>query len=110
MTLSTHVLDTTHGVPARGIRLRLFSGDQLLFEDLTNDDGRCPKLKDIELLPGRFRLEFEVASYFRKMQIELTDPPFLDIVRVDFGISSTGGHYHVPLLVSPFGYSTYRGS
>lgn len=107
-TLSTHVLDTTHGRPAAGIAVRLFAGEALLAEGRTNADGRCPGLVDA-IEPGRYRLTFAVADYFRAAGVALPDPPFIDVVAIDFGVAD-GGHYHVPLLVSPFGYSTYRGS
>jgi 5-hydroxyisourate hydrolase len=107
-SLSTHVLDTAHGRPAAGIALRLSSAvDGLLYAGETNADGRCPGLPPVE--PGRYRIEFDVAAYFRGQGIDLPEPPFLDIVAIDFGIAEDG-HYHVPLLVSPFAYSTYRGS
>jgi 5-hydroxyisourate hydrolase len=109
MTLSTHVLDTAHGKPAAGLALRLYRGDSLLLEGVTNQDGRCPAIADLSLSSGSYRLEFEVASYFRSLHVQLPEPPFLDCVRVDFGMADSG-HYHVPLLVSPFAYSTYRGS
>ena len=108
MTLSTHVLDTMHGKPAAGVRLRLFHGALPLFEGMTDSDGRCPGLKNLTLHKGAYRLEFSVAAYFRKLGVELSDPPFLDVVHIDFGLGD--GHHHVPLLVSPFAYSTYRGS
>ena len=107
-SLSTHVLDTSAGRPAAGVALRLLDADgQLLFADTTNDDGRCPGLPAIA--PGRYRLEFAVAAYFLGAGVALSDPPFLDIIAIDFGVADAG-HYHVPLLVSPYGYSTYRGS
>ena len=107
-SLSTHVLDTTHGRPAGGIAVRLTTGDgATLFEGITNADGRCATLPT--LATGRYRLVFAVAAYFRAAGVALPDPPFLDMVAIDFGIADDG-HYHVPLLVSPFGYSTYRGS
>ncbi len=99
-TLSTHVLDTASGTPAAGIGLRLFWDGDMLFKGETNADGRCPGLPDI-LTPGRYRLEFSVADYFRSRGVTLPDPPFLDIVSIDFGIADAEGHYHVPLLVSP---------
>jgi 5-hydroxyisourate hydrolase len=74
---------------------------------MTNEDGRCPGLPT--LAPGRYRLTFAVADYFLKCGVVLSEPPFLDVVTIDFGVSDDG-HYHVPLLVSPYGYSTYRGS
>ncbi|MFD1106403.1 hydroxyisourate hydrolase [Sphingobium olei] len=108
-SLSTHVLDTAHGCPAAGIALQLFDKDgALLFSGVTDADGRCPGLP--ALSPGRYRLGFGVADYFRARGVSLPDPPFLDIVTIDFGIADADGHYHVPLLVSPFAYSTYRGS
>jgi 5-hydroxyisourate hydrolase len=107
-TLSTHVLDTMHGRPATGVRLRLEdSSGAVLFAGETNADGRCPGMP--ELTPGRYALTFAVADYFRGMGVTLPEPPFLDDVRIAFGVAD-GGHYHVPLLVSPFAYSTYRGS
>jgi 5-hydroxyisourate hydrolase len=109
ITLSTHVLDTTHGTPAVGVRLRLLHGPHVLFDGATDGDGRCPELKSLVHQPGAYRLEFWVAHYFRAHKVTLAEPPFLDVVGIDFGIASDG-HYHVPLLVSPYGYSTYRGS
>lgn len=107
-SLSTHVLDTTHGRPAAGVALTLASaGGEALFAGMTNDDGRCPGLPPVG--PGRYRLTFAVAAYFRALGMALADPPFLDEIAIDFGIAGDG-HYHVPLLVSPYGYSTYRGS
>lgn len=108
-TLSTHILDTAHGTPAAGVRLRLLKEGAIVFEGETNADGRIEGgLGDIEA--GKYRLELEVADYFRTLGVRLPEPPFLDVVAIEFGISEVGGHYHVPLLVSPFGYSTYRGS
>lgn len=107
-TLSTHVLDTAHGCPAAKVVVRLSTAAGVwLFSSITNEDGRCPGLPAIK--PGRYRLEFSVAEYFRNAGVTLPDPPFLDVVAIDFGVASDG-HYHVPLLVSPFAYSTYRGS
>ncbi len=108
-SLSTHVLDTAHGKPATGIALILSDADGAeLFSGHTNEDGRCPGLP--ELNAGQYRLSFAVADYFRSAGVVLADPPFLDIIAIDFGVTSDGGHYHVPLLVAPYGYSTYRGS
>jgi 5-hydroxyisourate hydrolase len=115
-TLSTHVLDTTHGRPAAGVSLTLCGeaggegageGGAVLFAGATDEDGRCPGMP--ALPSGRYKLTFAVADYFLKTGIALPEPPFLDLVTIDFGVSGEG-HYHVPLLVSPFGYSTYRGS
>jgi 5-hydroxyisourate hydrolase len=110
MTLSTHVLDTSRGCPAAGIPFRLTREGAELFAGVTDADGRCPALRSLTLLAGRYRLEFRVADYFRQGGAELPDPPFLDVIPIDFGIGEAGAHYHVPLLLSPYGYSTYRGS
>lgn len=107
-SLSTHVLDTMHGCPAADVGIKLFAGTGLLFDGETNADGRCSGLP--VLPPGRYRLEFAVAAYFGSRGVDLPDPPFLDVVRIDFGVAETDAHYHVPLLVSPYAYSTYRGS
>ncbi|WP_311239428.1 MULTISPECIES: hydroxyisourate hydrolase [unclassified Xanthomonas] len=108
-SLSTHVLDTAAGRPAAGVPLRLFAGDTLQLEAVTDQDGRCPALATLTLPPGRYRLEFDVAGYWRATGTALADPPFLEQVPIAFGIADHG-HYHVPLLLSPYGYSTYRGS
>lgn len=108
-TLSTHVLDTALGKPASGVSFTLQEGDVLRFEGITNEDGRCSALKDLVLTAGRYRLVFSVADYFAQQGIVLADPPFLETIPIFFGIGDEG-HYHVPLLLSPYGYSTYRGS
>jgi len=110
-TLSTHVLDTMYGVPAAGISVTLTGPNGISASVTTNSDGRAPDLlAGIPALPaGAYRLSFGVADYFRARGVYLPDPPFLDVVSIDFGLGATG-HYHVPLLVSPFSYSTYRGS
>lgn len=105
-TLSTHVLDTAHGRPAAGVAVTLTGADGVLFEGATNADGRAA-LPAVG--PGRYRLDFAVAAYFGTAGVALPDPPFLDIVGIDFGVADEG-HYHVPLLVAPFAFSTYRGS
>ena len=109
--LSTHILDLTHGVPAAGVAVRLSRGGAVLFEGVTDADGRCPGLLGGHGLEvGAYRLRFAVADYFRSRGMDLPDPPFLDLVTIDFAVADPGRHHHVPLLVSPFGYSTYRGS
>ena len=114
--LTTHVLDTAHGCPAAGMKVRfsrLEKGGATELRALTlNDDGRAdgPLLDGSTHRAGRYRLVFSVAAYFAACGVKLPDPPFLDEVTVAFGIAVDGGHYHVPLLVSPYGYSTYRGS
>ena len=113
-TLSTHVLDTMHGQPATDMALVLSGPHGEISRGTTNADGRCPGLVPGPLAAGRYALTFAVAAYFRARGVALPDPPFLDEVTIAFGIaaeqSGDGGHYHVPLLVSPFAYSTYRGS
>lgn len=116
--LSTHVLDTAHGCPAAGMRVTLQRLDaqgnaQVVKAIVLNADGRNdggPLLDAAAMAAGRWRLVFEVAAYFRGRGVELPEPPFIDVVQLDFGIADAAGHYHVPLLVSPFSYSTYRGS
>jgi len=112
--LTTHVLDTMHGCPAAGMRVELarLDGGEPIRQAVTNADGRldAPLLAGEEMRPGPYGLRFFVGDYFRAKGVRLPDPPFLDIVPVRFGIAEAGGHYHVPLLVSPFAYSTYRGS
>lgn len=113
--LSTHVLDIAAGVPARGLRIQLWrEGAEAPLADLkTNSDGRtdAPLLEGEALQPGRYRLSFHVADYFRSRDaLPAGEPPFLDVVEVAFGIAHASGNYHVPLLVSPWSYSTYRGS
>lgn len=114
--LTTHVLDTASGIPARDMTLRLYewSGDKksLLKETKTNHDGRCdgPLLDGGTFKPGHYELEFEVAAYFSARGETLPNPPFLTTVPLRFAIADGNAHYHVPLLVSPWSYSTYRGS
>jgi 5-hydroxyisourate hydrolase len=114
--LTTHVLDTMNGCPAAGMRVRLYAlrddNATLIKELALNHDGRAdaPLLEGDALREGAYRLVFEVASYFRGRGIALPEPPFLDAVPLDFGLADTAMHYHVPLLASPWAYSTYRGS
>lgn len=107
--LTTHVLDTARGRPAAGVAVRLLREGVLLFEGVTNQDGRCPGLL-ATLEPGTYCLVFEIGCYFRETGATLPDPPFLDVVTIAFGVADASQHWHVPLLVSPYGYSTYRGS
>ncbi len=114
--LTTHVLDTAHGRPARGVRIVLdrLDGDrrETVAEAVTNADGRCdgPILEGEAFAAGTYELTFHVGDYFDALGLELPSPKFLDRVPVRFGIADASAHYHVPLLVSPFGCSTYRGS
>lgn len=116
MGLSTHVLDTMHGCPAAGMDIALYStqGDrQVLVKRLTlNHDGRtdAPLFDNASLQAGTYRLVFDVAAYFKRRGLALPEPNFLDRVTIDFGVAHADQHYHVPLLVSPWSYSTYRGS
>jgi 5-hydroxyisourate hydrolase len=116
--LSTHVLDTMNGCPAAGMRVTLEAidgnGVARTIKTLTlNNDGRNdggPLLNAETMAVGRYRLTFAVAAYFREKGVSLPEPAFLDSVPLEFGIADANGHYHVPLLVSPWSYSTYRGS
>ena len=115
--LSTHVLDTMHGCPAAGMKLSLQRFNGTSFETTKivtlNHDGRNeggPLLDATTMAVGRYRLLFEVGAYFRERGVVLPEPPFIDTVPLDFGIADAQGNYHVPLLVSPWTYSTYRGS
>lgn len=114
--LTTHVLDTANGCPGEAIHIKLFriSGStvELILEATTDADGRVngSLLEGDAFAIGDYILEFAAGDYFRSRSIELPDPAFLDIVPIRFGIADAGSHYHVPLLISPFGYSTYRGS
>ena len=114
--LSTHVLDTAHGCPAAGMKVtlqRIDPSGPVTVKSVTLDhDGRAggPLLDASAMAAGRYRLVFHVADYFRGRGVTLPEPPFIDVVPLDFGIADAAGHYHVPLLVSPWSYSTYRGS
>lgn len=113
-SLSTHVLDTARGCPAAGLQVKLYrvtaEGRELLATTTTNVDGRtdAPLIPRGELTPGTLELAFHVAPYFEGFP-GVADPPFLDVVTLRFTVGDSG-HYHVPLLVSPWAYSTYRGS
>jgi len=116
--LTTHVLDTTRGLPAAQVTIQLWSIVEtdmqrvLLKTVTTNDDGRTdePLLSGEEMVAGVYELIFAVGSYFSTQTVTLSLPPFLDEVPVRFGIANPEDDYHVPLLVSPWAYSTYRGS
>jgi 5-hydroxyisourate hydrolase len=112
--ITTHVLDTAAGRPAAGLKViltRLDGAPKQIVETVTNADGRCdkPLLEGAAFAAGQYEITFYVGDYFRRVGAKLPDPPFLDVVPLRFGVSENA-HYHVPLLVSPFAYSTYRGS
>jgi len=115
--LSTHVLDTMNGCPAAGMKVtlqRMDGAHALTLKTLAlNADGRTdggPLLDAASMATGRYRLLFEVGAYFRGRGVVLPEPAFIDVVPVDFGIADAQGHYHVPLLATPWTYATYRGS
>lgn len=112
--LTTHILDTSKGIPGHGIALRLYRAGitrELLVSATSNADGRCdaPLLSGDDFVPATYELEFDVADYFASSGAVTADPAFLDTVTLRFTIADDS-HYHVPLLVSPWSYSTYRGS
>ena len=114
--LSTHFLDTVSGRPAAGVRVDLARLDGETYRHLktvhTNSDGRtdAPLLSGDELTSGTYELTFHVGEYFRRQDTPQSDPPFLDQVPLRFTIADATAHYHVPLLATPWSYSTYRGS
>jgi 5-hydroxyisourate hydrolase len=114
--LTTHVLDTARGVPAAGLRIDLFriegEAREHLHSTVTNQDGRtdAPILPAAQFLPGHYELVFHAGAYLDATGAPPEVPRFLDLIPIRFGISDGASHYHVPLLLSPFGYSTYRGS
>ena len=117
MGLSTHVLDTMIGTPAGGMHVSLYTtlgqAATLVKQFTLNSDGRNPDgllFDNTSLKVGTYRLVFDVAGYFRARGVTLPEPNFLNHVAIDFGVADTSAHYHVPLLVSPWSYSTYRGS
>lgn len=117
MGLSTHVLDTMHGSPAAGMHVALYTTDgeqaTLVKQFNLNHDGRNPDgllFDNASLKAGTYRLVFGVADYFKARGVALPEPNFLNKVSLDFGVANPDQHYHVPLLVSPWSYSTYRGS
>lgn len=115
--LTTHVLDTALGKPAEGLAIELFHLDgevrHLLKTVITNADGRVdggPILIGETFRKGTYELVFHAGDYLRRTGAALAEPAFLDVIPIRFGIADESGHYHVPLLISPYGYSTYRGS
>ncbi len=110
--ISTHVLDTSLGKPAQGVAIDLHFAAKLVKSAVTNMDGRTdqPLVSHDRLETGVYELTFHAGDYFRATGVALTIPPFLDQVVVRFGVDDPSGNYHVPLLLSPYGYSTYRGS
>jgi len=113
--LTTHVLDTALGKPAAGLAISLRAAGEhgtALASVVTNDDGRSdrPLLEGDAMSAGTYDLVFEAGAYFDRLGLALPEPKFLDQVVIRFGIADTDAHYHVPLLLSPFSYSTYRGS
>jgi 5-hydroxyisourate hydrolase len=113
--LTTHVLDTHSGVPAASVSIELYAltaqGAELITSQITGRDGRCGTalLEDSEFHHGRFRLVFKVADYFRSRNVALPDPPFIEEACIAIGIATPEQHYHVPLLITPWSYSVYRG-
>lgn len=113
--LTTHVLDTARGIPAQGMRVELFALDgecRLIRKMVTNSDGRTDSqiLPKAEFVVGSYELLFHAGDYLDASGTPIEKPRFLDVIPIRFGISDAESHYHVPLLISPFGYSTYRGS
>jgi 2-oxo-4-hydroxy-4-carboxy-5-ureidoimidazoline decarboxylase len=115
--LSTHVLDTYHGRPAAGVPIELIElsetgANRLVESTVTNADGRTDRaiIQDRPIPIGEYELRFRLAEYFSKHGVRLADPPFIDIVPIRFAVAEPEGSYHVPLLASPWSYTTYRGS
>jgi 5-hydroxyisourate hydrolase len=114
--LTTHVLDNSRGMPGAGIVIQLFevvdNHRQLILSTKTNADGRCdsPLLSGDDFKVGVYELDFHAGDYFIAQGVVLPQPAFVDVVTLRFGIADATAHYHVPLLVTPWAYSTYRGS
>jgi len=114
--LTTHVLDTARGCPAAGLKIELFDlenpSNTPLVSAVTNNDGRCdaPMRDATNFRNGRYELRFHVSDYFKTHDIVEENGQFLDVVPIQFVVADENSHYHVPLLVSPYGFSTYRGS
>jgi 5-hydroxyisourate hydrolase len=113
--LTTHVLDTSAGLPAAGVRIDVHelgaAAPKLLTSAITRNDGRCaePLIAGDAFHPGRYALTFHVAEYFRARGVALPEPAFIEEAIIRIGIAHADEHYHVPLLVSPWSYSVYRG-
>jgi len=114
--LTTHVLDAAHGKPGQSIKIDLYkivnNKRNILLTKITNCDGRCdgPLLENDAFQPGVYELDFHIGSYFSGMGIAMPTPNFLDVVTLRFGVADASQHYHVPLVATPWSYSTYRGS
>ncbi len=114
--LTTHVLDTAHGKPGQGIKIDLYkivdNNRNFLLSKMTNQDGRCdgPLLEGDAFQAGVYELDFHIGAYFAAQGLALPAPNFLDVVTLRFGVADASQHYHVPLVASPWSYSTYRGS
>lgn len=113
--ITTHILDTAKGQPAAGIHIELFrltSPDQAVASAISNADGRCdqPLLQGDDLATGEYQLIFHAGDYLNDTTVSENKARFLNDIVIQFGVGDAGQHYHVPLLLSPFGYSTYRGS
>lgn len=114
--ITTHVLDTANGKPGQAVVIHLYKVEQnsrnKLSTMLTNNDGRCdqPMLQGDALQTGVYELDFHIGDYFRALGTKLADPAFLDVVTLRFGVADAAQHFHVPLVVTPWSYSTYRGS
>lgn len=114
--VTTHILDLTHGRPASNVIIQLSrlqgQGFEILKRTITNEDGRVnePLLSGAEMKVGEYEILYNIGEYFRKEGLNLPEPAFIDKVSIRFGISDCQSHYHVPLLISPWGYQVYRGS
>ncbi|GAB3397438.1 hydroxyisourate hydrolase [Massilia agilis] len=114
--LSTHVLDTAHGKPGAGVKVELYevgaAGRRLVKTDTTNQDGRCgaPLMEGEAMRAGQYELVFHAGDYFAGQGVQMPQPRFIDRVTIAFGIADAAQNYHVPLVVTPWSYSTYRGS
>ena len=114
--LTTHILDTASGRPAAGVAVRIYAVEdearRLLAETHTNADGRCdgPLLSGDAFRAGKYRIEFDIADYYRTLGADLPNPAFIDVAVIEFGVSDPGQKHHIPLLAAPYGYTTYRGS